>query len=184
MPRAKAQKQVQKKPGNPMQEIVMDKVVINIGVGQAGERLNKAMKVIEMLTGHKPVMTVSKKTYREFNVRKGLTIGAKVTLRKKDAYEFLEKAFYAKVYKFPSYSIDKQGNAYFGISDYTEFKGLKYDPEIGIFGMDVAIVLKKKGGYRNAKRKIRRESLPEKLIIKKEETLDFLRQNFKVEVVN
>lgn len=167
-----------------MQEIILDKVVINIGVGQAGERLNKAVKVLEMLTGHKPVLTVSKKTYREFNVRKGLTIGAKVTLRDEDASTFLDKAFYAKMYKFPSYSVDKQGNAYFGVSDYTEFKGMKYDPEIGIFGMDVAIILKRKGGYRNARRKIKQESLPSRLIIKKDDTLEFLKANYKVEVVN
>ncbi len=70
---------------NTMRDITLDKVVINIGVGQAGDRLNKAVKVIEMLTNHKPVLTTSKKTVREFNLRKGLTIGVKVTLRKADA---------------------------------------------------------------------------------------------------
>ncbi|MCL4345342.1 MAG: 50S ribosomal protein L5 [Candidatus Thermoplasmatota archaeon] len=169
---------------NPMEEIIIDKVVVNIGVGQAGERLNKAVKVIEMLTHHKAVMTVSKKTVREFNTRKGLTIGAKVTLRKDDAVAFLKEALYAREFKFPSYSIDKQGNAYFGIADYTDFKGLKYDPEIGIFGMDVAVVLKRKGGYRISKRKIRKQSLPRSLHITKEETLEFLKKNFQIQEVN
>ncbi len=169
---------------NQMEQIVIDKVVVNIGVGQAGERLNKAVKVLEMLTHHKPVLTVSKRTVREFNLRKGLTIGAKVTLRREDAVKFLKEAFYARDYKFPTYSIDRQGNAYFGIADYTDFKGMKYDPEIGIFGMDIAIVLKRKGGYRNSKRKIRKQSLPKSILISKEETLQFLKENFQIEEVN
>ena len=73
---------------NPMREVMIEKVVVNIGVGQAGERLNKAMKVIEMLTNHKPVLTTGKKTVREFNLRKGLTIGTKVTLRGEDVIKF------------------------------------------------------------------------------------------------
>ncbi|MHB1439566.1 MAG: 50S ribosomal protein L5 [Cuniculiplasma sp.] len=169
---------------NPMREITLDKIVVNIGVGQAGDRLNKAVKVIEMITGHKPVLTTSKKTVREFNLRKGLTIGAKVTLRKADADKFLKEALYAREYKFPHYSVDKQGNAYFGISEYTDFKGMKYDPEIGIFGMDVAVVLKRKGGFRNAKRNIRKENLSSKLFITKEETLAFLKEKYQVEVIN
>ncbi len=169
---------------NPMREITIDKVVVNIGVGQAGDRLNKAVKVIEMLTGHKPVLTTSKKTVREFNLRKGLTIGAKVTLRKADAEKFLKEALYAREYKFPHYSVDKQGNAYFGVSEYTDFKGMKYDPEIGIFGMDVAVVLKRKGGFRNSKRNIRKQNLSSKLFITKEETLKFLKEKFEVEVIN
>lgn len=172
------------KTDNPMREITIDKVVINIGVGQAGDRLNKAVKVIEMLTGHKPVLTTSKKTVREFNLRKGLTIGAKVTLRKADAEKFLKEALYAREYKFPHYSVDKQGNAYFGVSEYTDFKGMKYDPEIGIFGMDVAVVLKRRGGFRNSKRNIRKQNLSSKLFITKEETLKFLKEKFEVEVVN
>ena len=169
---------------NPMREITIDKVVVNIGVGQAGDRLNKAVKVIEMLTGHKPVLTTSKKTVREFNLRKGLTIGAKVTLRKADAEKFLKEALYAREYKFPHYSVDKQGNASFGVSESTAFNGMKYDPEIGIFGMDVAVVLKRKGGFRNSKRNIRKQNLSSKLFITKEETLKFLKEKFEVEVIN
>ncbi|HIH60263.1 MAG TPA: 50S ribosomal protein L5, partial [Ferroplasma sp.] len=143
------------KTENPMRKITIDKVVINIGVGAAGERLTKAAKVIELLTHHKPVITSARKTIRDFNIRKGLNIGVKVTLRKDDAYKFLKEAFYAKDYKIPVYSFDKQGNAYFGITDYTDFKGMKYDPDIGIFGMDIAIVLKRAGGYRLPRRRIK-----------------------------
>ncbi|AGO61128.1 50S ribosomal protein L5 [Ferroplasma acidiphilum] len=171
------------KTDNPMRKIAIDKVVINIGVGAAGERLTKATKVIELLTGHKPVITSAKKTIRDFNIRKGLNIGAKVTLRKDDAYKFLKEAFYAKDYKIPVYSFDKQGNAYFGITDYTDFKGMKYDPDIGIFGMDIAIILKRAGGYRLPRRRIAPKSIPRSIGISKEETIQFLEENFNAQIV-
>jgi large subunit ribosomal protein L5 len=171
------------KTDNPMRKISIDKVVINIGVGAAGERLTKATKVIELLTNHKPVITSAKKTIRDFNIRKGLNIGAKVTLRKDDAYKFLKEAFYAKDYKIPVYSFDKQGNAYFGITDYTDFKGMKYDPDIGIFGMDIAIILKRAGGYRLPRRRIERKSIPKSIGIGKEETIKFLEENFNAQIV-
>ncbi|WP_156318741.1 MULTISPECIES: 50S ribosomal protein L5 [Acidiplasma] len=168
---------------NPMSTIVIDKVVINIGVGAAGEHLNKAAKVIELLTHHKPVFTKAEKTIRDFNIRKGLSIGAKVTLRKDDAYKFLKEAFYAKDYKIPVYSFDRQGNAYFGITDYTDFKGMKYDPDIGIFGMDIAIVFRRLGGYRISKRRINPKHIPNKIRITKEESMKFLEDNFNVKIV-
>jgi large subunit ribosomal protein L5 len=168
---------------NSMRKIAIDKVVINIGVGAAGERLTKATKVLELLTGHKPVLTSSRKTIRDFNIRKGLNIGAKVTLRKDDAYKFLKEAFYAKDYKIPVYSFDKQGNAYFGITDYTDFKGMKYDPDIGIFGMDIAIVLKRAGGYRLPRRRIRSRSIPKSIGIGKEEAIHFLEENFQAQII-
>ena len=87
---------------NQMQEIIIDKVVVNIGVGQTGERLNKAVKVLEMLTDRKPALTAAKKSVRDFNIRPGLTIGAKVTLRREEAEVFLKKAFYAKDFKIAS----------------------------------------------------------------------------------
>lgn len=168
---------------NTMQEVMIDKVVVNIGVGQTGDRLNKAMKVIEMVTERKPTPTAAKKSVREFNIRPGMTIGTKVTLRKESAHTFLKKAFYAKDFKIATYSFDKQGNAYFGIPDYTEFEGLKYDPDIGIFGMDVAIVFKRRGGFRVARRRTRRKALSKSIMVSKDEAVKFLDEKFGVKTV-
>jgi large subunit ribosomal protein L5 len=168
---------------NKMSEVTIDKVVLNIGVGQAGDRLTKAQKVLELLTSHKPTITQSRKTIRDFNIRKGLTIGAKVTLRRADADDFLKRAFFARGNKIPYYSFDRQGNAYFGIPDYTDFKGMKYDPEIGIFGMDVAIVLKRRGGFRVSRKNVGRRPVPGKIRVTREEAEKFLQQKFKVEII-
>lgn len=168
---------------NDMQTVLIDKVVVNIGVGQTGERLTKASKVIEMLTERKPTLTTAKKAVRDFNIRKGMQIGAKVTLRKDTAIDFLKKAFYAKDFKIAGYSFDKQGNAYFGVQDYTDFKGMKYDPEIGIFGMDIAIVFRRRGGYRNASRLRAPSHIAKSMRITKDEAVKYLEDTFGVKTV-
>lgn len=158
------------------------KVTINIGVGEAGERLEKAEKVLEMLTGRKPVKTIAKRTNKEFGIRKGMPIGCKVTLRKKEAEEFLKKTFGILNNKIPSYSFDDEGNFSFGIPDYTLFPDQKYDPEIGIFGMDICVTLERIG-YRIKHRKIRRRKIPAKHRIKREEAMEFVKKRFNVEVI-
>ena len=158
------------------------KVTINIGVGEAGERLEKAEKVLEMLTGRKPVKTIAKRTNKEFGIRKGMPIGCKVTLRKKEAEEFLKKAFGILNNKIPSYSFDDEGNFSFGIPDYTLFPDQKYDPEIGIFGMDICVTLERIG-YRIKHRKIRRRKISAKHGVKREEAMEFVKKRFNVEVI-
>ncbi len=172
----------EKKLKNPMREVLIDKVVINIGVGEAGERLRRAEKVIEILTNRKPVRLKAKKTIRDFGIRKGLPIAVKVTLRGKEAEEFLRRALWVKGFKVPNYSFDSQGNLNFGISDYTEFEGVKYDPEIGIFGMDINVVFKRRG-YRVARRRIKRAKIPERHRVTREEAMNFMREKFNLNIL-
>ncbi len=172
----------EEKMNNPMRKIQIDKVVVNIGVGEAGEKLRRAEKVIDILTGAKPVHLKSKKTIRDFNIRKGLPIGIKVTLRGKKAEEFLKKALWVRDYKVPNYSFDAQGNLNFGISDYTEFEGVKYDPEIGIFGMDISVVFKRPG-YRVSRRRIKRAKVPMRHRVQREEAMQYMRENFNLNIL-
>ncbi|HHO57213.1 MAG TPA: 50S ribosomal protein L5 [Thermoplasmatales archaeon] len=167
---------------NPMREIKIEKVVVNIGVGEGGERLRKAEKVVEMITGKKPVQTISKGTNRDFGIRKGMPIGCKVTLRKKDAEEFLKKALWVRNNKLPEWSFDEEGNFSFGITEHTDFEGMKYDPEIGIFGMDICVTLER-NGYRIKRRKLRKTKIPHRHRITREEAMEFMKSKFNVEVV-
>jgi len=171
-----------KKMKNPMREVLLDKVVINISVGEGGEKLRKAEKVIEILTKRKPVHMKAKKTIRDFGIRKGLPIALKVTLRGKEAEDFLRRALWVKGFKVPNYSFDSQGNLNFGISDYTEFEGVKYDPDIGIFGMDVNVVFKRRG-YRVERRRIKMAKLPAKHRVSREEAMNFMRERFNLEIL-
>ncbi|HEC82733.1 MAG TPA: 50S ribosomal protein L5 [Thermoplasmatales archaeon] len=167
---------------NPMRQIKIKKVTVNIGVGEGGERLRKAEKVIEMLTNQKPVQTIAKVTNRDLGIRKGMPIGYKVTLRKDKAIEFLKKALWVRDNKLPAWSFDEEGNFSFGISEHTDFEGMKYDPEIGIFGMDVCVTLER-NGYRIKERRLKKSKIPHTHRIKKEEAIEFVKKEFNVEVI-
>jgi large subunit ribosomal protein L5 len=167
---------------NPMHDIWIDKVIINIGVGEAGDKLMKAEKVLELLTHRKPIRTISRTTNRDLGIRKMMPIGCKVTLRKDPAEQFLKGALWVKENRITGYSFDKEGNFSFGIPDYTDFEGMKYDPEIGIFGMDISVTLKRKG-FRISKRKLNRRKLPKKIRITPDEVKAFVKSKFNVEVV-
>ena len=161
----------------------IEKVTINIGVGEAGERLKKAETVLQGITGHKPVETLSNTTNKDWAIRKQMPIGCKVTLRGKDAHDFLREALNTRENKMADYSFDEQGNLSFGIPDHTLFKSQKYDPNIGIFGMDISITMEKPG-YRIKKRRIARRKIPHRHKVVKDETIKFFTDTFNVEVIS
>jgi large subunit ribosomal protein L5 len=181
-PKATPAAKPKKKGYNEMQNIQIDKVVINIGVGEAGDKLMKAEKVLELLTHRKPIRTISRTTNRDLGIRKQMPIGCKVTLRKDPAVEFLKSAFWVKENRITGYSFDLEGNFSFGIPDYTDFSGMKYDPEIGIFGMDISVTMKRQG-YRISRRKYKRRKVPHKNRITRKEVKEYVKKQFDVEVV-
>ena len=158
------------------------KVTVNIGVGEAGEKLKKAESVLESVTKQKPIQTLSKTTNKDWGLRKLMPIGCKVTLRKKGAEKFLINALKIRENKISEYSFDNQGNFSFGLPDHTLFEGQKYDPTIGIFGMDICVTLEKPG-YRVKHRRIDQRKIPNRHQLTKEETIQFITESFNVEVV-
>ena len=160
----------------------IDKVTVNIGVGEAGERLKKAESVLTSITGHKPIETLSRTTNKDWGLRKRMPIGCKVTLRGKDADDFLKEALATRENKMADYSFDDEGNLSFGIPDHTLFKSQKYDPNIGIYGMDICITMKKHG-YRVKHRRIQTRKVPHRHRVQKEETVKFFSEAFNVEVI-
>jgi len=158
------------------------KITVNIGVGEAGEKLSKAEKVLKNITGQKPIQTLSKTTSKDWALRKRMPIGCKVTLRGKRADDFLAEALQTRNNKITDYSFDNQGNFSLGIPDHTLFKDQKYDPNIGIFGMDICITMKKPG-FRIKHRRIDRRHIHKRHQVKPEESIAFLSENFNVEVI-
>jgi large subunit ribosomal protein L5 len=169
-------------PSNPLRGIRVIKVVVNAGVGESGEARTKASRVLEMVTHQKPIATKSHSTNRDFGIREGQEIGAKVTLRSSAAVEFLGRAFEARDRQLDIDSIDRSGNFSFGIADYTDFSGMKYDPAIGIHGMDVAVEVGR-AGYRIRERRIQPRPIPKTLRSTREETRAFLTSAFGVTVL-
>ena len=158
------------------------KVTVNIGVGEAGEKLKKAESVLAGVTKQKPIQTLSKTTNKDWGLRKFMPIGCKVTLRKKTAETFLIKALKIRENKISDYSFDNQGNFSFGVPDHTLFEGQKYDPNIGIFGMDICVTVEKPG-YRIKHRGIDQRKIPQRHQLTKEATIQFITEAFNVEVV-
>lgn len=167
---------------NPMRRIRVGKVVINIGVGKSGEPVERAMKVLEELTGQKPMVTRAKRSIREFGIHRGEGIGAKVTVRGARAVELLKRLLQAKGNKIPARSFDGLGNFAFGIREHIEIPGMKYRPELGIFGMDVCVSLERPG-YRVSRRRRMRSPVGRRHLVTREEAMAFVRDTLGVQVV-
>jgi large subunit ribosomal protein L5 len=165
--------------GNRWRAIKVVKVVVNSGVGESGEPRTKAERVLQMVTRQKPVATRSHSTNRDFGIRLGQEIGAKVTLRGTAATEFLDRAFDARDRVLDPESIDRRGNFSFGIADYTDFAGMKYDPEIGVRGMDICVELGR-AGYRVRERQVKARPLPSSILVSRDECRAFLAATFRV----
>lgn len=164
---------------NPTRRVRIVKIVVNAGVGQSGEARTKAERVLQMVTHQKPTPTRAKATNRDFGIRQGQEIGAKVTLRGDVAREFLDRAFDARDRQLDPDSIDRTGNVSFGVADYTDFAGMKYDPEIGLVGFDVCVELGR-AGYRIRSRRERTRALPRSLRVSRDEARAFLAEQFKL----
>lgn len=167
---------------NKMKELIIEKVSVNIGVGEGGEKLAKGEKVLQLLTKQKPIKTISKTTNKDWGIKKGMSIGCKTTLRKQKAEKFLKDALWVRNNQLLEYSFDRQGNFSFGIPDYTVFPGMKYDPEIGIFGLDIAVTISRRGARVKYRRRARAK-VGTRHRVKKEETIEFVKSKFNVEVI-
>ncbi len=165
-----------------MREIRIEKVVLNMGVGEGGDKLVKAEKVLESIAGQKPARTCAKKLVREWGVKLGAPIGCMVTLRGKRASEILKRLLDAIERRVKKDSFDNGGNFAFGIKEQIDIPGISYDPEIGIFGMDVCVTLARPG-YRIKARGRLSKPVPPGHRITKEEAIDFMITKFGVQVV-
>jgi len=166
---------------NKMQEIKIEKVTLNIGVGEAGEKLDKACKILERISKRKVVKTKTNKRIPSWNIRPGLLIGCKTTLRGKDAIELLKRLLSANENKLKQSNVDKCGNVSFGIKEYIDIPDEEYDPSIGLVGLNVCVTLERPG-YSVKKRKIRTHKLGARHIIKQEDAIKFMQENFGVKI--
>ena len=127
----------------------LEKIVVNIGVGEAtvdSKKINSAIEDLALITGQKPQKTQAKKSIAGFKLRKGLIIGCKVTLRKNRMYEFLDRLIYIALPRVRDFkglskkSFDGNGNYSIGIKEQIIFPEINYDKIDKIRGMDISIV--------------------------------------------
>ena len=166
----------------PMLKPRIEKVVVNLNIGKSGEPLEKASNVLKELTNQRPVKKKAKKTIRDFGIRKGESIACIVTLRKQAAIEFLKKVLSVVDNKISHSSFDRQGNFAFGIKEHIEIAGVKYDPDVGIFGMDVCVSVDRPGHRVKIRRK-QKTHIGSKHLLTPEESMVFIKQTLGIEIV-
>ena len=166
---------------NQMEGVKIAKATVNIGVGESGERLARAEQLLINILDQKPVRTISKVTNPEFGIRRGQPIACKVTLRNEKADKAVKMVLDGIGNNLKASQFDAQGNVAFGIEEHIDIPGMRYDPDIGIFGMNVAVTFEKPG-YRIKRRKIQHKKVPNKHQVTKEETMEFIKQEFHVNI--
>ena len=162
---------------NKMREIRIEKVNLNIGTGGPGDKLEKALKLLEKIAESKPVPTKTKLRIPTWGIRPGLVIGCKVTLRGKKAEELLARLLKALGNKVNRASFDNDGNFSFGIHEYLDIPNVSYEASIGIIGLEVAVTLMRPG-FRIRRRAIMQKSIPKKHKITREDAIDFIKSKY------
>lgn len=160
-----------------MRNIRIEKVTLNIGAGKDQTKLEKGIVLLNSITSTTPIKTVTNKRIQEWGLRPGLPIGCKITLRKEKATKLLPRLLEAVDNKLGERQFDNNGNIAFGIPEYIEIPGVKYDPKIGIMGLQVCVTLERPG-FRIKRRRILARKIPPRHRISKQEAIDFMSRQF------
>lgn len=134
---------------NPFEVPRLDKIVVNMGIGEAKDdkkALESAMNDLALITGQKPAITRARKSVAGFNIREGIPIGCKVTLRGERMYEFFDRLVNVAIPRIKDFrglnpkSFDGRGNYTFGVEEHVIFPEIDYDQIDKLLGMDITIV--------------------------------------------
>jgi large subunit ribosomal protein L5 len=133
---------------NDMQIPGLEKIVINMGVGEAvadSKKLQSAVAALQAISGQKPVATIARKSIAGFKLREGMKVGAKVTLRRERMYEFLDRLVTIALPRVKDFrglngkSFDGRGNYAMGIKEHLVFPEINYDQVDNTWGMDIIV---------------------------------------------
>lgn len=162
-----------------MKNIRIEKITLNIGVGKDQARLDNALTLLKNIAGAKPVKTFTNKRIQEWGLRPGLPIGCKVTLRNNKAKQLIKKLLDANDMTLTESQFDDYGNLSFGIHEYIDIEGVKYDPKIGIMGLQICVTLERPG-FRIRRRRLLKRKISGKHKISREEAIEFMKNEFKI----
>ena len=165
-----------------MREIRIEKITLNIGVGQAGDKLDNAVLLLQNISNSKPIQTKTMKRIPTWGLRPRLPIGTKVTLRGKKALSLLPRLFAAVDNKLKISNFDSYGNISFGIKEYIDIPDVEYNVKIGIIGLQTSITLQR-AGFRIKYRKQKNAKIPNRHRITREEAINFAKNKFNVNII-
>lgn len=166
---------------NPMRKVLIAKLVLNIGVGRSGESIERARLVVEDLAGQKPCSRDARESIRDFGIHKGEPIGVMATIRGARAEAVLKRLLDAKSSTLPISSFDGNGSVSFGLKEHIEIPGVRYDPDIGIFGLNASVLLERPAS-RVKRRHLRRTKVGKHHRVNQDESISYFRENFGVTV--
>lgn len=166
---------------NRMREIRVEKLTLNVGAGKDQGLLEKATRLITSLTSIAPVKTKTQKRIPGWGLRPGLPIGVKLTLRGQQARDLIPRLLAAKENHLDDRNFDAAGNVSFGVPEYIDIEGAKYDPEIGIIGLQVCITLERPG-FRTRRRRVRSSKPGAKHRITPTEAKEYMMTAFKTKI--
>lgn len=169
----------QKTQENPTRKVKIEKVVLSCGA--TDKDLEKAKKLLEILTGRKAQILTSRKRIPNFDVRPGLEVGTRVTLRGENALALLKRLLVAvnnTLYKEQL----TENHFSFGIKEYIEIPGIEYKRDIGIRGLNITVDFIR-AGVRVKRKKIKSGKLPKRQYITQGEIIKFMEENFQTNFV-
>lgn len=160
----------------PMRKIKIWKVILHIGVGTSGDQLMKASKVLEQLSGQEPRFSKARHTVRSFGIRRNENIACFVTINKEKAEDLLQKCLKIKGFELPDRAFRSPGLIGFGIQEHIDL-GMKYDPNTGIWGMHICVVLTR-AGHRIGEKVRYRHKVGNSHLVTEEETKKWFQDKF------
>jgi large subunit ribosomal protein L5 len=165
------------KPVNIMKKVFIEKVLLSAGA--VDKELEKAKKLLQLLSGMKAQVIASRKRIPDLGVRPGLEVGTRVTLRGEKATNLLKQLLPAIDNTLSKKQV-ADNHFSFGIKEYIEIPDVEYQRDIGIRGFDITVVFARPG-FRVKRKKIKQGRLPKKQFVKKDEIINFMENNFQTE---
>lgn len=166
---------------NPMRALRIAKVTLNFGAGKNAQLLERGVKLLEKVAGKPPVQTITHKRIPNWDLRPGLPIGAKLTLRGAEAEKIVGQLLTAKEMRLSPHNFDASGNVAFGVPEYIEITGMKYDPDIGMLGFEVAVTIERPG-FRIKRRRLHAKKIPPAHRVTKDESIAFMTAKYGITV--